>query len=184
MLKSTLPAPTALGTSGAIVSTYRISVKPSARSSSSAMNCGAVHSAGVLARVTLVVSGAPSWANARGVPTRPAAAAPAAVARKRRRVCSIITASLSSDSRLQLPLQLVQKAPIRALGNDLLRARLDDPDLMQAQRVEPQCVLVIVFEPFVVGHLVQCLQRVIIPRGEAAIDESSCSPRRLGHAEI
>jgi hypothetical protein len=31
MLKSTLPAPTALGISGAIVSTYRISVKPSAR---------------------------------------------------------------------------------------------------------------------------------------------------------
>src|SRR5262252_7869274 len=73
MLKSTLPAATALGMSRTVVSTYRISVKPSARRSSSTVNCGAVHSAGVLVKVTLVVSGAPSLASARGLPSSPAA---------------------------------------------------------------------------------------------------------------
>src|SRR6516225_1574117 len=52
------------------------------------MNCGAAHSAGVFARVTLVVSGASSAASARGVRARPAAAT-AALVRKRRRVCIV-----------------------------------------------------------------------------------------------
>src|SRR6516165_865690 len=119
MLKSTLPAPTAFGISGAIVSTYRISVKPSARNSSSAINCGAVQSAGVFAKVTLVISGTPSAAGALGMPTRPAAAAPAAVVRKRRRDCSIVTGNLPSGSRLQLAFELVKEAPIGAFRDDL-----------------------------------------------------------------
>src|SRR5947207_3368417 len=46
-------------------STKRISVKPSARSNSSAMSCGVVHRARFLASVTLVVSNVPSAAATR-----------------------------------------------------------------------------------------------------------------------
>src|SRR5687768_6410353 len=38
--------------------------------------------------------------------------------------------------RLQFLLQLVEEAPVRALRNDLVRARLDHPNLLQAQTVE------------------------------------------------
>ena len=54
-------------------------------------------------------------------------------------------------SSLQLLLQLVEKPPVRALGDDLLRARLDHADLVQAQGVEAQGVLRVVGAPSVVA---------------------------------
>src|SRR6516162_2427369 len=56
-------------------------------------------------------------------------------------------------SRLQLAFDLVQKAPISAVGNDLLRARPYKADIMHAQRIESYGILGVVFSPFVVGKL-------------------------------
>src|SRR5271165_892322 len=136
-------------------------------------------------RIAVVSSGAsaPSARSGRRKPVAPANATPP---RKRRRVCIIAIGNLPSRwrSRLQLAFELVQEPPIRPIGDDLLRAGLDHPGFVQAQRVEPESVLVIVLAPFVVRDLVERLQRVIIARGETAIDEPSCGPRRLGDAEV
>src|SRR5216110_571022 len=43
-------------------------------------------------------------------------------------------------SSLQLLLQLVEEAPVGGLGDDLLRARLDHPGLVEAQGVKPDRV--------------------------------------------
>ena len=43
-------------------------------------------------------------------------------------------------SGFEFLLQLVQEAPISALGDELLRVRLDQSDLMQPQSVEAQSV--------------------------------------------
>src|SRR5215467_1519357 len=56
-------------------------------------------------------------------------------------------------SRLQLAFELVEEAPVRAIGDDLLRARLDKADIMHAQRIESHGILGVVFPPFVVGKL-------------------------------
>src|SRR6266481_9461164 len=76
-----------------------MSVKPSARSNSSATYRGAMQMAGILGRRTVVVSRAPSAASARGVRTRPAAPATASVLRKRRRVCIIDIGTLPRKYR-------------------------------------------------------------------------------------
>ena len=52
-----------------------------------------------------------------------------------------------SDLRLQLPLQLIEEAPVGALGDELLGAALDHPDLVQAQGVEAQGVLGAILAP-------------------------------------
>src|SRR5216683_1739737 len=87
---------------------------------------------------TAVVSGGPSAANARGVPTRPAAPARESVVRKRRRVCVNGMASPPSFacSRLQFAFHLVEKAPIGTLRDDLAGYRLYHAGLVQPQRVE------------------------------------------------
>src|ERR1041384_3194985 len=54
---------------------------------------------------------------------------------------------------LQLPLELVQKAPVRALADDLLRARLDHACLVKAERVEADAVLGVVLAPAGVRQL-------------------------------
>ncbi len=41
-------------------------------------------------------------------------------------------------SRLQLALELVEEAPVGAVGDELVRAGLDHADLVQAERVEAQ----------------------------------------------
>src|SRR4029077_11624081 len=104
-----------------------MSVKPSARSSSSATYRGAKQMAGILGRRTVVVSRSPSAASARGARMRPAAPANEIVVRKQRRVCVVDIGSLPllQRSRLQLAFELVEEAPICAVGDDLLRARLD-----------------------------------------------------------
>src|SRR3954466_15117290 len=74
-----------------------MSVKPSARSISSAIYTGAVQVAGVIGRLNVVTSGGESSASDPRAPTTLAAPAHASVATKSRRVGSIrIGASLSS----------------------------------------------------------------------------------------
>ena len=78
---------------------------------------------------------------------------------------------LLAASRLQLAFELVQEPPVGAVGDDLLRARLDHADLVQAQGIEADRVLGVVLPPYVVGDLVQGLQRIVVALGEAAIDD-------------
>src|SRR6266446_2705582 len=110
-----------------------MSVKPSARSSSSATYCGAIQMTGCLISRTVVVSSAPSAACNGGAWSRPAAPANERVVKNRRRVWVIgIRVPPCQRLCLQLAFELVQEAPIGAVGDDLLRARLDEARFVQA----------------------------------------------------
>src|SRR4029077_13471950 len=61
-------------------------------------------------------------------------------------------------SRLQVAFELVQEAPIRALGDDLLWARLYEAHIAHAQGVEPQRILGVVLAPFVIWKLADRLK--------------------------
>src|SRR5215472_9449035 len=133
---------------------------------------------------TVVVSRGPSAASARRVRIRLVAPAAATPPRKPRRVWISATASLPPFSCLQLAFEFAQKAPIGSVGDDLLRARLDEAGIVQSQGIEPDRVLGVVFPPFVVRQPAESLQRVIVALCKAAIDEQSRSARRLGRAQI
>ena len=64
-------------------------------------------------------------------------------------------------SRLQLALQLLEEAPVGAVGDDLVRVRFDHPDLVHAQCVEPKRVLGIELPPPVVPYVGQRLLQQI-----------------------
>src|ERR1700719_3444861 len=102
-----------------------------------------------------VVSRAPSAPCTAGAPRKPAAPANERVVRKRRRVCIIVIPILPAfyGSRLQLAFELVEEAPVGALGDDLLRGRLDEPGVAHAQRVEPDRVLWVVLPPSIVRNV-------------------------------
>src|SRR5213596_3826718 len=63
-------------------------------------------------------------------------------------------------SSLQLLLQLVEEAPVGGLGDDLLRARLDHPGLVEAQGVKPDRVFGVVVPPRGVRYLLHRLEGV------------------------
>src|SRR5947208_2776015 len=120
----------------------------------------------IFGRRTEVVSRAPSAASARGARMRPAAPANESVVRKRRRVWVIgIGILLSLKLRLQLAFDLVQKAPVGAVSDDLLRTAFDHAELVHPQRVKANRVFGVVFPPGAVGVLGQCLQRIVITFG-------------------
>src|SRR5215469_12460888 len=99
----------------------------------------------------------------------------------------VVSASVpleASLSRLQLAFELVQKAPVGAVGNDLLRVRLDYAGFVQPKGIEPDRVFGVVLTPFVVGNLGQRLQRIIVAVGETPINDPSGGARRLGDAKI
>src|SRR5713101_3438073 len=54
---------------------------------------------------------------------------------------------------LQLLLQLGEKAPVSALGNELLRATLDHPHLVEAEGVEAHGILRVILAPLAVGEI-------------------------------
>ena len=117
-------------------------------------------------------------------PRTPAAPANDALARKSRRhwmIC-IEASSVQSEARapdcscLQLALELVEEAPVGALGDELVGGGRDHPRLVQPERIEPQRVLGVVLAPAVVREVRQRLKRVIIPRGESPIDQTSRGP--------
>ena len=113
-------------------------------------------------------------------------AAPAAdmVARKSRRHCmSCIKGILcvsSMPERLRRPAalltpsaraELVEEAPVGALGEDLRGAGLDHADLVQPQRVEPHRILRVELAPARVRQLGQRLERIVVALGEPEIDQ-------------
>src|SRR6516165_12243297 len=55
--------------------------------------------------------------------------------------------------RLQLAFERVEEAPIRVLGDDLLRGQLDEARLAHPQRVKPDRVLGVVLPPYVVSNI-------------------------------
>src|SRR5215471_16707358 len=65
----------------------------------------------------------------------------------------------------------IAAVPIRSVGDDLLRARFDEPHFVQAKRVISEGILGAIFVPFTIGELAQRLQRIVIASGKAAIDE-------------
>src|SRR5262249_39846163 len=147
-----------------------ISLKPSARSSSSAASASATEQMRPLAIRMAVVSRVSSAANAGGACMTLATLAIAAVARNRRRLCLVSIEVSLSWSPLQLAFQLVQQAPIGTLGDDRVRVGLDHAGFVQSQRMKPHGVFGIVFAPLVVGNCPQCLQCEVVIVGEAAID--------------
>src|SRR5215469_6572404 len=117
------------------LSTYRISVKPSARSRSSTISWGAWQIDGVRIKRTEVVSGGPSSASASGGSTRPTTPAIDMAVKKRRRVWIIgikVFLSLLCRSRFQFAFELVQEPPISVLGDDLLRGRFGQTGFVKA----------------------------------------------------
>src|SRR5215471_14848206 len=108
--------------------------------------------------LSLVISGGASWACDLRAPTRHAAPADESAARKRRRLCvnfmlasvplesSVVNTSPASSS-LQLPLELVEEAPVGSLRDDLAGRRFDHASLMQTQCVEADRVLGVVIAP-------------------------------------
>src|SRR6516162_2028606 len=134
---------------------------------------------------TEVVSSLPSAANTRRRRTRAAVPAAASPLIKRRLAIIIIRdLSLQSGSRFQLAFELVKEAPVRAVDDDLLRARLDEARFAHAQGVEPERIIGIVFAPFVVRVVVQSLQCVVVALRETAIDELPRGTRRIAGAQI
>src|SRR5262245_62869795 len=174
-----------------------MSVRPSARRSCSVMYCGASQIGARESSRSVVVSGGPSSASDVRGPRRLAALAADRVARKSRRDWTIcikapfgLCEAWGSPPRrpvasgLQLALELVEEAPVGALGDQRVRARLDHADLVQAQRVEAHRVLRVELAPAIVGKLPKRLQRVIVLRRPAAIDQTSRSPFRVGGADV
>src|SRR5215470_14620581 len=84
---------------------------------------------------------------------------------------------------LQLLLELVEEAPVSALGNDLLRARLDHHGLVQAQREEAHGVLGVELPPFAPRNLSKGLERKVIARRVAAVNQHLGCPLRLERAD-
>src|SRR5215471_4809964 len=135
--------------------------------------------------LSLVISGGASWACDLRAPTRHAAPADESAARKRRRLCvnfTLASVPLESgavntspaSSSLQLPLELVEEAPVGALRDDLTGRRLDHARLVQSQRVEPDRVLGIVLSPLSVRQLVHDLQRIVVTGCEMPLHQGTC----------
>jgi hypothetical protein len=66
------------------------------------------------------------------------------------------------DSGFQFTFELVEEAPVGALGNQLVRTGLDHPRLVQAQSLEPQRVLGVVLAPAAVRDVGQRLKCIIV----------------------
>src|SRR6516162_930289 len=132
---------------------------------------------------TEVVSSGPSAARAGGR-SNAAAPIPERPARTRRRVSIIGIVSLTVCSPLQLAFKLVEETPVGVFGDHLVWGRFDEPGVAHAQRIEADRVLRVVFPPSVVWDVLKRLQRIVVARSEAAIDEQPRGTRRLARAKI
>ena len=93
-----------------------------------------------------------------------------------RREWKLIGRSSSESSRLQLALEFVEEAPIRVLGDQRLRARLNQADFVQPQCVETQRVLRVGFPPEVLRR--RCITlSPIWKRGSYSLSERKRAAR-------
>jgi hypothetical protein len=88
------------------------------------------------------------------------------------------------DSRLQLSLELVEKTPVGAVGDDLIGCRVNHAKLVQPEAVEPQRILRVELAPDIVGYVRDRLERRVVVVREAILDQLSCGTLRLGRAHI
>src|SRR5215472_8598377 len=93
---------------------------------------------------------------------------------------AVVCASSEASSSLQLAFDLVQKAPIGGVGDNLLRGRFDKARLVEPKSVKPDRILGIILPPFVVAVFPERLQRIVVSSSDAAIDEPPS--RGLGFA--
>src|SRR6266536_6448792 len=128
----------------------------------------------------LIFSG---WASTGALP--PSSVEPISAIRNRE--CTRRTSDLdpgASPLCLQLLLQLVEGAPVAASGEDLLRARLDHPRLMEPERVEAHRIGWVVLPPPSVGDLLQGLQRIGVVLHKTPVYEGPSDPIRLEGAHV
>src|SRR5882724_7642765 len=81
-------------------------------------------------------------------------------------------------------LDLIKKAPVGALSDNLLWGALNHPSLVQAQGVETHGVFRIVLAPVVIGGLLHGLQGVVVPLGVAFVYEEVGSMIRLESTDV
>src|SRR4029453_10845021 len=89
-----------------------------------------------------------------------------------------------STLTLEFLLQLVEKPPVRALRDDLLRARLDHSSLAQAQGIESDRVLGIVLAPFAVGNVLHRLVGVVVTLREPSVDNGARNALGLERTDL
>src|SRR6266487_597671 len=85
---------------------------------------------------------------------------------------------------LQLSLELVEKAPVSALSDELLGARLEHPDLVQAQGIEAQGVLRAVRAPLAIGDVLHDLEGIVVALGIVLVHDERGRPLRLEGADV
>src|SRR5712691_1926047 len=85
---------------------------------------------------------------------------------------------------LQLLLQLLEEAPVSALGNDLLRAALDHPGLVQTQGVEAHRILGVVLAPLVVRDVFDGLESVVVVLRVALVHKEPSGPVWLERTDV
>jgi hypothetical protein len=87
-------------------------------------------------------------------------------------------------SGLELFLELVEKSPVRALGDELFRTRLDEADLVQTQSMEAERVLGIGISPAAIRQVLQNCQCHLVARLVPLGGQIARRPLRFLRAEI
>src|SRR5215471_11677238 len=87
-------------------------------------------------------------------------------------------------SSLELPFELIEDSPVRALRDELLGVGLDHAALMQAQGVEAQGVLRHVLAPARIGNFPERLPRVLELGRILPFHEKASHAVRLARAEV
>ena len=65
-----------------------------------------------------------------------------------------------------------------------MRGRFDKANFTQSQRVEADRVLGLIFPPFIVRNIAQCLEGIIVARRKASIDKLLRGTLRLGGTKV
>src|SRR5437868_11755474 len=84
---------------------------------------------------------------------------------------------------LQLALYFVEKAPIGAVGDDLIGRRLDHAGLVQPQRIKPHGVSAVIVAPFAVRDLAHRAQGVVVIVVGLAVEHAAGRPLRIAGAD-
>src|SRR5262245_40532285 len=89
---------------------------------------------------------------------------------------------LPALSALQLAFELVQKAPVGPLGDDLVGARFDHAGVAQPKRIEAYRVLGVIAAPFRVWDFPHSLKRIVV--WIASVRDDTRGPFRRRRAQV